>query len=240
MQKAKKKQAHLFYGDVLSFILESKIPFLVGGGYAFREYTGIHRDTKDLDIFCKTSDYERLLNLLAKKGWKTEITDARWIAKAFYKEQYIDIIFSTPNGVCPVDSTWFAHATVATLFEQNVRFLAAEELIWCKLYLCDRPRFDGADVQHLVLKTGKTLDWERLLMRMEAHWELLLTHLLLFRFVYPADRTAIPHWVMNELLDHLSEQLKSPLPKDRICRGPLLSRTQYEVDIKDWGYQSFT
>ena len=34
---------------------------------------------------------------------------------------------------------------------------------------------------------------------MEPHWEVLLTHLLNFRFVYPTERDLVPRWLMEEL-----------------------------------------
>ena len=35
----------------IEVLLEAEVPFLVGGAYAFATYTGIYRDTKDLDLF---------------------------------------------------------------------------------------------------------------------------------------------------------------------------------------------
>jgi hypothetical protein len=26
----------------------------------------------------------------------------------------------------------------------------------------------------------------------------------------------------------------------RVCRGPVIDNTQYSVDVKEWGYKSFT
>jgi hypothetical protein len=72
---------------------------------------------------------------------------------------------------------------------------------------------------------------------MEPHWELLLAHLLTFRFVYPSDRDVVPEWLMRELLSRSERQLVLPTPKDRVCRGPLLSRTQYRIDVEEWGYK---
>jgi hypothetical protein len=64
----------------------------------------------------------------------------------------------------------------------------------------------------------------------------LLAHITMFRFVYPSERDTIPRWLMEELLARVQDQLSLPTPQDRICRGPLLSRTQYEEDTNEWGY----
>ena len=118
-----------------------------------------------------------------------------------------------------------------------VRFLPAEELIWCKIYVQNRERFDGADVNHVILKTGRNLDWKRILSRMDQHWHLLLAQILIFQFVYPADYAElIPKWLFDELMRRAHEQYDVPPSVARICRGPIIDQTQYGVDIKEWGY----
>ena len=32
------------------------------------------------------------------------------------------------------------------------------------------------------------MDWDRLLRRFDRYWEVLLSHLMMFRFAYPAER----------------------------------------------------
>jgi hypothetical protein len=101
----------------------------------------------------------------------------------------------------------------------------------------ERERYDGADIAHLLLACAESLDWERLLRRFGPHWQVLLSHLILLGFVYPSERSRIPARIMRELLDLLEVELKSTLPKERVCQGPLISRTQYTVDIECWGYK---
>jgi hypothetical protein len=50
---------------VLKTLQASEIPFLVGGAYAFERYTGIVRHTKDLDIFIRKNDCDRLFEIFA-------------------------------------------------------------------------------------------------------------------------------------------------------------------------------
>jgi hypothetical protein len=35
----------------------------------------------------------------------------------------------------------------------------------------------------------------------------------------------------------VSAQLSVPVPAEAVCRGPLLSKTQYTIDIDQWGYR---
>src|SRR3954452_20373668 len=95
-------EAEAVYGEALDLLRESGLPFLVGGAFCLHEYAGIERDTKDLDIFCKPGDYEKLLTTFADAGYEIEITDANWLAKAFKGEHYIDLIFNSANGLSPV------------------------------------------------------------------------------------------------------------------------------------------
>ena len=231
-----------FYRKSLQLLNESGADYLLGGGFAFYHYTGIKRDTKDLDLFCKSSEYPKLLSCLEENGYRTEVPDSRWISKVFDKEdRYIDLIFDTPNGVCPVDDSWFQRATKCSFAGVNIKALSAEELIWCKIYVQNRERFDGADINHLLLSQGNRLDWNHLLNRLDRHWHLLFSQLLNFQFVYPSEhQQIIPKWLFDELIRRAEEQYSMPAPAERVCRGPLLDQTQYGVDIKEWDYKVIT
>ena len=65
---------------------------------------------------------------------------------------------------------------------------------------------------------------------------MLLSHLILFGFVYPGERTLIPAAIMDELMARLRSETNTVGPQ-RLCRGTLLSRQQYLVDIRDWGFR---
>ena len=70
-----------FYREALQLLEESGARFMLGGAFAMFHYTGIYRDTKDLDIFCKPSDYPRILKYFAEKGYRTDLYDVRWLCK---------------------------------------------------------------------------------------------------------------------------------------------------------------
>ena len=214
------------------------VPFLVGGAYAFAHYTGVYRDTKDLDLFVLPADVERALEVLAGDGWRTEHHPDGWLAKGFKGEYFVDLIFSSGNGVAVVDGAWFARSVPGRVFGQDVQLVPAEEMIWSKGFVMERERFDGADVNHLLRAMGPKLDWNHLLARFERYWEVLLAQLLLFRFSYPSDRDVIPDRVMTDLLSRTVETLKTGAEEERVCRGDLLSRVNYRLDIERWGYSS--
>lgn len=228
--------ADAFYAAALGQLQEC-VPFMIGGAYALRVYGDIYRDTKDLDIFCKAGDYPRLLETLADHGYSTEVTDANWLAKARHEDHMIDVIFNSRNGLCPVDDTWLAHARPARILDLEIRLIPPEEEIWTKLYVQDRHRFDGSDVNHIIRKMGQQLDWERLLRRMEVHWELLLQQCVHFRYVYPSEGDNIPSWLMTELLGRMKWQESMPRSRDAVCRGATISQDQYVIDLTEWGYK---
>ncbi|HZX42088.1 MAG TPA: nucleotidyltransferase [Myxococcaceae bacterium] len=214
------------------------VPFLVGGAYAFAHYTGIYRDTKDLDLFVAPTDVERAMEVLARDGWRTEHHPDGWLAKGFKGEYFVDLIFSSGNGVAVVDASWFEHAVPGRVFGQDVLLVPAEEMIWSKAFVMERERFDGADVYHLLRAFAAKLDWGRVLRRFERYWEVLLGHLMFFRFAYPSDRDVVPDRVLTDLLSRAVETLKSGPEEERICSGDLLSRVNFRLDIDSWGYAS--
>jgi hypothetical protein len=229
--------AEKVYCTALDVLLESDTPFMVGGAYSMRQYADIYRDTKDLDVFCEAGDHPQLLQALSNAGYRTEITDATWIAKAFYDDYLVDVIFGSANGACPVDESWIERAPTVAVLERQVKLVPPEEVLWTKMLVEGRERFDGADVNHILRKSGADVDWNHLLLRMEPFWEIFLSHLLQFRFVYPAERSIVPAWLLEELMQRVQHQLTAPTPREKVCRGPLLAKVQYDVDIQEWGYR---
>jgi hypothetical protein len=225
-----------FYCHTLTVFEQAGIDILVGGAYAFARYTGIERHTKDLDIFVRKADFDATMHALALAGYATSIPFPHWLGKAYCGEYFVDVIFGSGNGVARVDDEWFAHAPLDTVFDIPVRLCPIEEMIWSKAYVQERERFDGADIVHLVLSCASVIDWQRLLRRFGADWQVLLSHLVLFGYVYPSERDRLPSWVMQELLHRLETSLSAPTIRERLCRGTLLSRQQYLPDVQRGGY----
>jgi hypothetical protein len=222
--------------DALQALAASGVSFLVAGAYALFEYTGIFRDTKDLDVFLRERDLEAALRVLEGAGFRTDIEDPSWIAKAYRGEWFVDLIFSSGNGVAVVDDLWFEHARPARVMGVGVLLAPPEEMIWSKAFVLERERYDGADVNHLFRAQGEELDWDRLLYRFDRYWEVLLSHLCLFRFAYPGERSKAPDRVFTALAARLEEELGTDHPRP-LCRGNLISRVQYRHDLEQLGYE---
>jgi len=224
-------------GRAMGLLLDAGVPFVVGGAYAYATFTGIYRDTKDLDLFPRKADALRALEVLEKDGWRTERTDEVWLYKAFKGEYFVDFIFSSGNGVAVVDDEWFQYAKTATIFGHDCLVAPAEEMIWSKAFVVERERYDGADVNHLILKAGREMDWERLMRRFDRYWEVLLSHLMMFRFAYPSERDVVPDWVMAELMRRTLDSVREGRWEEKLCRGNLVSKVNYHVDIHQWGFR---
>jgi len=228
--------AQEYYRHSLRVLRSAGVPTLVGGAYAFAQYTGVVRHSKDLDLFVRRSDVDAARRAFEAAGYATELTYEHWLAKAFHGDHFVDLIFNLGNGVGPVDDGWFKYAEDGELLGLPVKMMGPEEMVFSKVFTMDRGRFDGADIAHLIRATGDRLDWRRLLGRFDAGWRVLLSHLVMFGFVYPADRRKVPEWVTAELVERLRAESGAE-PGEPVCRGTLLSPTQYLVDVEQWGYR---
>ena len=226
-----------FYQRAIDVLDAAGVPFMVGGAYAFCQYTGIERHTKDFDLFLKRDDLDRAMEAFRAQGYEPEMRFEHWLGKVYGPggEMFVDLIFSSGNGIAEVDDLWFEFAPPGRVFDRDVKLCPAEEMIWSKAFIQERERFDGADVAHILKSRAGCMDWARLVARFDANWRVLYSHLVLFGYIYPDHRGAIPSWVMTDLNTRLIEETTSASPVDRICNGPVLSRQQYLPDLKD-GY----
>src|SRR5207302_4001531 len=185
-----------FYRESMRVLERAGVPFLVGGAYAFAFYTGISRDTKDFDLFLRPADVDLALEAFERAGYGADKTFPHWLAKVTAGADLIDLIFRAGNGLCSVDDLWFARAVRADLLGVPVQLCPPEEILWMKAFIMERERYDGADVAHLFQSCAERLDWWHLLDRFGPDWEVLLSHLVLFGYIYPSERSRIPKHVI--------------------------------------------
>jgi hypothetical protein len=221
------------YRSIIWNLREAGIPYLVGGTYALEHHADLVRETKDLDLFIRRADWSRIAETLAPFGIKCELVYTHWLGKAYDGGHFVDLIYAGGNGLVEVDDDWLNHGVPSVVLDVPVHLAPAEEMIWSKSFVMERERYDGADVTHILRKSAPDLDWIRLLRRFSPHAQVLLSQLLIFQFAYPDHRRLVPDWVMDELWRR--SRAEDTLPA-KLCRGTLVSREQYLVDVTQWGY----
>jgi hypothetical protein len=197
-----------FYRSVLRALKQRDVPFLVGGAFAMARYTQIDRPTKDLDLMVRRAHWPAVARALRQAGIYTRLSFPHWLGKAL--------------------------AGPAQVLGFDVGLAPPEELVWSKSFLMERERFDGADVLHLILRAGPTFDWDHLCDRFFGHERVLLAHLVLFSYAYPNETGIVPRGVMKRLS---AAPNRRGMTGVRLCRGTFLSREQYLVDVRQWGYR---
>ena len=234
-RRDKDKRDRLHRRSVVA-LQEATIPFLIGGAYVVEVYAGVSRQTKDFDLYVRPQHVDLALDALKRAGYKTEKTFPHWLAKAERGRDCIDLIFRAGNGLCEVDDSWFERAHTSEFLATQVKLCAPEEMIWMKAFIMERERFDGADIAHILQSCADKLDWPHLVRRFGPDWRVLLSHLVLFGYIYPGERDKIPSAIMDDLLARLRSEQRTTGDK-RTCNGTLLSRKQYLVDIRERGFR---
>jgi hypothetical protein len=219
------------YASAVEALADRGVPCLVGGAVALNHYTGIWRDTKDLDLFVKPEDATRALDALAEAGFRTEIVYESWLGKGFVGDVFVDLIWRNANGLCPVGDEWFEHAPRAALFGRECPVIPLEELILSKIFVAGRYRFDGADILHVLHAAGDLVDWDHLAQLSGEHAGLVLAYLHMYRWGYPAWRDRVPQEAMDKLEAQALESASSYGP----FRALLLDIQSFQVDVTEWG-----
>ncbi|HEX6372655.1 MAG TPA: hypothetical protein VF006_27290 [Longimicrobium sp.] len=230
------------YKRALQALNAAGVPYVVAGAYAIYEHTGIIRQTKDLDLFFTPEAVLQAMAVLKNEGMITRLEQPHWIGKAIStdnRNHFIDVIYGMGNGLALIDDDWYRHSSPAILAATQVRVAPPEELIWHRLFIHERHRHDMADVAHLILCKGHLMDWPRLLAKVGENWPLLLSQVMMFRYVYPGYRDQVPQAVIRELLDRAEqagEQGAAGGDEHDLTRGTMISRFSFAIDVNEWGF----
>jgi hypothetical protein len=231
------KEQRSLFREILTLFETKGISYAVAGAFALQEHTGICRDTKDLDVFLTPESAAVALKYLRAEGFDCEICDPVWLYKARRNDFYVDLITGMSNAAIVVEDSWIYRARPAVVHGVRTRVLGAEELLVSKLFVTRRERFDGADNAHVVYRTQGKLDWQRILVLVGEHWEILFWALVLFRYVYPAQTHYVPKNVWQDLLTRFQDVVLHPSPSAKF-RGSLIDDKVFAIDVKEWGLEN--
>lgn len=204
------------FRQALHALNNSGVPYVVGGAFAMHHYSGVWRNTNDLDIYLERRCVPSAVHALTRAGFRDHgemaVDDRHWIYHAVKNETFIDLIWQPPNRLRPVDSSFYAEGEDGALLEVPVCFMPPEELIWAKIFTMNRHRCDWPDIFHIVRAMRDRLDWQHLIDNMDEHWPVLLSFVVLFDWVYPGESDAIPDTVRNQLIER--KQAHPPSPQE--------------------------
>ncbi|MGE0127379.1 MAG: nucleotidyltransferase [Blastocatellales bacterium] len=191
------------YREVISETRKRNLPFAIGGGFAINAYTGLQRNTKDLDIYVMPSDCEAMKEILTDVGMSDYSErlpyDPKWIYRGYYNGVIVDVIWAMANQVTSVDERWLTRGPIIEIENHRLRLLPPEELLWTKLYVIQRDRCDWPDVLNLIYSRGETMDWEHLLNRLGEDAALLAGVLTFFVWLCPGRARTLPDWLWERL-----------------------------------------
>jgi hypothetical protein len=226
------------FRNTLTLLNQHGVPYCVSGAFALHEHTGIWRDTKDLDLFLPPEEVGRALEVLSGEGYRCEVTDDVWLAKASSGEFFVDLITGMSNCIIRVDHSWIERSTMSEVLGIPCRVLAAEELLASKLFVNFRERFDGADTAHLIYRAGAAMDWSRVMALIGEHWGILLFALNFFSYAYPAyTRRCVPSDIWEDLMERQRKLIAGPA-FDAPFRGSLLDERMFAIDVSEWGLEN--
>jgi len=160
---------HEVLDEVVAALDAAQVTYVLMGGIATTARGG-HRFTHDIDVFCKPLDAERILSILAEKGFDTEKTDPKWLFKGFKQNVMVDVIFQS-SGPIFLDDEMVERAITVNFNGRRVRTLSHEDLFVVKALVLNEHTIsmDPRAVRHLldllsILRTCD-IDWDYLLKR---------------------------------------------------------------------------
>ena len=158
------------------------------------------------------------------RGFRTELTDAELDRQGLQGPLVRGPHLLVRERVAVVDDAWFEHARRARIMNVEVPAGAAggDDLVEELRPGAGALRRRGREPPAALRAEGRRL--EPALARFEPYWEVLFSHLLLFRFAYPGSRDVIPDWVMEGLVGRTLAERAEPGHRNRVCRGNLMSR----------------
>lgn len=216
------------YQPVIRAARAQQVPFALGGAFGLGSYTGVWRNTKDLDLYVLPEDREAMIELARAAGlrdyYEVQPYDRRWISRSYHGEAIVDIIWAMANQRAVVDQRWLSTPHTVELRGERLRVIPPEEMLWQKLYIIQRERCDWPDNLNLIYSSGSELDWPHLLERLGGDWPLLSGVLSIFAWLCPGRARLLPEW--------LWERLRVP-PPDRVT--PEIDRMRVQLmDSRPW------
>lgn len=184
------------YHGAIDVLRSTGRQFMLAGAFSLASYTGLWRNTKDLDFYVQPQDRDAIVEALTKAGFTDYYEKLpyvrHWIYRAHKGDCIVDIIWAMANQRAQVDPEWFERAPEIRVRGEMLRVVPAEELLWCKLYVLQKERCDWGDVINLIHSLGGDLDWEHLVERLGGDLPLLSGLLNVYCWLCPGTVLELP------------------------------------------------
>jgi hypothetical protein len=172
------------------------VRFAFGGAFATAVYTGDLRNTKDFDFYILGAELESMKRAMTRAGLTDYFDqipyDRSWIYRGVQGDIIVDAIWTMANHRAKVDRLWLERGPEVVIRGERLRAIPVEELIWSKLYVLQRQRCDWPDVLNLLDAQVGSIDWDRLLQRLEEDAPLLAGVLSVFGWLAPDRAVTVP------------------------------------------------
>ncbi|TMK36953.1 MAG: nucleotidyltransferase family protein [Actinobacteria bacterium] len=190
--------------DAVAALSDSDITFLVMGGIASAIF-GRARVTSDIDLFVRQSDSDRVLEALAKRGFRTEVIYEHWLSKAALDGVTVDIISrSTPDIL--LDDEMVRRAVIGRFEGRRLWLVPPEDLVVMKALAAseDTPRY-WYDALGIIGHAD--LDWDYLIRRARANGPRRVLALLLYAW---SNDLVVPGDPVRTLFDLVTQNAPNP------------------------------
>lgn len=189
-EASRKFDATLF--STLDALEEAKVSYALIGGIAATGL-GRPRSTQDIDVFVRPEDAEAVLDLLARRGFRTEQTSPTWLFKAFKDEVLVDVIFRSEGGFY-FDDEMREKARKVNYHGRQVPLVSPEDFILIKVAVHSE---EGPHHWHdaLSVLSHSKIDWDYLLHRSRK----AARRLLAFLVYAQSDDIWVPNNVIQQV-----------------------------------------
>jgi hypothetical protein len=189
-------------GPVIDEARRAGLGFALGGGLAFSAYSGMRRNTKDMDFYVVPGDHERMMGILAAHGFEEYTVveyDPTWSYRGHRQGYIMDLLWRMLNNRAIIDRDWVTRGWEVTVRSIPVKLIPPEELLWSKLYILRRERSDWPDIIGLLAAQAPVMEWEYLLARLGEDAPVLGAVMSLFRWLCPGTAYRLPPWLWERI-----------------------------------------
>src|SRR4051812_50177592 len=136
---------------------EADVPFLLGGSLASWARGG-PETRHDLDLVLRPGDVEAALAALEEAGLRPEQPPEEWLAKAWYENVLVDLIFY-PKGT-PVDDALIERGEVMSVLGMEMRVMALEDVLVTKLMALSEYSLRYESLLPIARALREQVDWD--------------------------------------------------------------------------------